>query len=77
MRMSIITAALALVCSLGCEGKSGPKMEPDRPAIEINAPGVEVKVDPKEGVDVKAPGIEVEAAPKEGAEVKVDAESPK
>jgi hypothetical protein len=44
--------------------------------IEIQAPGVDVKVERDKGVEVKAPGVDVEARPKEG-EVKVDTEAPK
>ncbi|MGD9720522.1 MAG: hypothetical protein AB7O59_21820 [Pirellulales bacterium] len=59
MRTSILTLALLTAGMLGCAPKSSPP--PDKPVIEVNAPGVEVKVDPQEGTEVKAPGVEVEA----------------
>jgi len=43
----------------GCDNKPAPKANENKP-LEINAPGVEVKVDPQRGVDVKAPGVDVE-----------------
>jgi hypothetical protein len=42
-------------------------VQENRPGIEVSAPGVDIKVEPREGVEVKAPG----------ADVKVDTEAPK
>jgi hypothetical protein len=60
MKNAILAVAMgfAAVCT-GCDNKPAPKANENKP-LEINAPGVEVKVDPQRGVDVKAPGVDVE-----------------
>jgi hypothetical protein len=76
MRIATLAIIVSLACALGCETK--PKTDAPPPqeggGIEVQAPGVDVKVD-KEGVDVKAPGADVEARPGD-ADVKVDADKP-
>ncbi len=66
MRSSFFGAAavLALVC--GCEKKAAPTMEGPPPAekqIDVQAPGVDVKVEPGKGVEVEAPGVNVDTKP--------------
>jgi hypothetical protein len=64
MRLTILAAMLTIsALAVGCEKKPKEAVE-EKPGIEVNAPGVEVKVDPKEGVKVEAPGVDVEAKPK-------------
>jgi hypothetical protein len=69
--MTTLAIIMGLACALGCE-KSAKKdaMPPAQESgrgIEVEAPGVDVKVRPGEGIDVEAPG----------ADVKVDADEPK
>jgi len=67
MRISFLSAAAVLALACGCEKKASPTMEGPAPAekqIEVQAPGVDVKVEPGKGVEVQAPGVEVETAPK-------------
>jgi hypothetical protein len=55
MKTSINAAAILLSAAcLGCDKKSDTK------PVEVNAPGVQVNVDPQDGVKVKAPGVEIE-----------------
>ncbi len=62
----VVSAALAFGCNK-------PSDAPDNDgSVEINAPGVDVKVEPGEGVDVSAPGVDVEASREEGGEVEVN-----
>ena len=58
MKTSVIAFALLLSAAcIGCDKK--PSTHADKP-VEVNAPGVQVKVDPRGGVEVKAPGGDVE-----------------
>jgi uncharacterized lipoprotein NlpE involved in copper resistance len=60
MKTSIITFALLVsVALVGCDKQSGNKVDANKP-VEVNAPGVQVKVGGEGGVEVKAPGVEVE-----------------
>jgi hypothetical protein len=55
MKTSIIAfVASLLAVSIGCDKK------PDTKPVEVNAPGVNVKVDPEGGVNIKTPGVVVE-----------------
>lgn len=64
MRISILAIVLSVACALGCDRKpaaSPPPVVPvERPGIDVNAPGVNVRVEPGQGVEVKAPGVDVE-----------------
>lgn len=59
MRLSLLAIAVAAACAFGCDRKPAPATQETKPGIEVNAPGVDVKVAPKEGVEVKAPGADV------------------
>jgi hypothetical protein len=81
MRRSFLAIALSLACVLGCAPQANPPSapapaEPEQRGIEIEAPGVDVKIERDKGIEVQAPGVEVDAKPKDG-EVKVDTETPK
>jgi phage gp45-like len=59
--------ALVALPVVGCGAREEVKKE--QKGIEINAPGVQIKINEDEGVNVKAPGAEVKAN-KEGVKVK-------
>jgi hypothetical protein len=66
MRASFFGVAVMLALTYGCEKKASPTMEgppPGEKQIEVQAPGVDVKVEPGKGVEVEAPGVEVNTAP--------------
>jgi len=51
---------------IGCESKKPPTPKPaERPEIKVNAPGVNVDVEPGKGVQVEAPGVEIDTKPKQ------------
>jgi hypothetical protein len=63
MRTTLFGAAVVLALACGCEKKTTPTMEGPPPAdkqIDVQAPGVDVKVEPGKGVEVQAPGVEVD-----------------
>ncbi len=66
MRKLLFAAAIAMTTAVGCQSEPGPKMEGEAPpvkegeGIEVQAPGVDVKVGGGDGVEVKAPGADVE-----------------
>lgn len=72
MRITVMAIIVTLSCALGCEKSVDKPPAEEGGGIEINAPGVDVKVDRKDGVDVKTPAVDVEADTKGGADVKVD-----
>jgi hypothetical protein len=55
---TLLTCALVLT---GC-AKEEPKPKPG--GVEVNAPGVNIKIGPDGGAEVKAPGTEVKVKPK-------------
>jgi hypothetical protein len=72
MRTTILAIAVALATMIGCGPESKSKTEGDAGGVEVNAPGVDVKVKPGEGVEVEAPGVDVDAKrTDEGGEVNV------
>jgi hypothetical protein len=77
MRTAIHTIVVAMACvtmafCVGCERKPTPKADPDRRDVEVNAPGVDVKVDSKnDDVEVNAPGVKVDTEPDDKVDVKV------
>ena len=78
MRTTTFAIAVALATAIGCAPESKSKTDDGASGVEINVPGVDVKIVPGQGVKVEAPGVDVEAKrTDEGGEVKVDTGEPK
>jgi hypothetical protein len=58
--MKSLIAGLVAMAFLALTGCEKPASKPQNPPVEVNAPGVQVKVDDQKGVEVKAPGVDVE-----------------
>lgn len=72
----VASFALLLASSslVGCD-RPAPKA-PEKPAVDIQAPGVDVKVGGGD-VEVKAPGVDVNTSPDKGTDVQVETAPPK
>jgi hypothetical protein len=78
MRLStFVLCATALALMAGCNKPAAKKTESDAPAVQVDAPGVKVDIEPGKGTEVKAPGVDVETSPGGPAKVEVDGEVPK
>ncbi len=73
----LVTIALLLFGSLGCDRKPANKVDVENPGIKIEAPGVQVDVNDTGGVKVETPGVHVDTEPADGSDVKVDVERAK
>jgi len=77
MKFTIVAIAVALAATFGCASESKPSADDAETGVEVNAPGVDVNVDPGKGVEVEAPGVDVEAErTDDGGDVKVDTSTP-
>jgi hypothetical protein len=80
MRFAIFGFCLSLILAVGCQKKTEPPVAPPSEpgkGIEIEAPGVDVKVGGGEGVDVKTPGADVEVKKEEPQAEEPKADEPK
>jgi hypothetical protein len=69
---------LTFAALIGCDrpAAKGPATPaPEKPAVDIQAPGVDVKVGGGD-VEVKAPGVDVNTSPEAGTDVKVETAPP-
>lgn len=61
--------ALNALSLAGC-GRQGEREVKENEGININVPGVQIKINEREGVSVKAPGVDVKINEQEGVNVK-------
>ncbi len=72
MRKTAYVFCLSLSTFLlaGCNREGASQAEPSKRGMEVNAPGVKVKVGPEGKTDVEAPGTKVKVDPKKDDEKK-------